>query len=250
MMRKLILASLAIISTLSHADRIKDVGKVSGDRTNVIVGYGLVTGLAGTGDKTQSTDQTVKALLERFNTTLPDNIRANSKNVAAVLVQAKMPVFAKPGQELDVTVSSIGDAKSLEGGTLYPTVLKGLDGKSYALASGSVLVTDNAESSSRTSIKSATSGVIAGGAAVERRIHINTEEFEEFTFNLNSPDFSNATTLANTINDNFNAKIAKADDNTSVTVIFPDYIEDKIAFISAVENLPISLETPLSLIHI
>ena len=136
----LLLISMIIVSTYAYAARIKDVSQVAGVRSNQLVGYGLVTGLPGTGESTPFTDQSFNAMLENFGIQLPPGTKPKSKNVAAVIVTADLAAFSKQGQTIDVTVSSIGSAKSLRGGTLMQTMLKGLDGQIYAVAQGNLVV--------------------------------------------------------------------------------------------------------------
>ncbi|MGL5390056.1 MAG: flagellar basal body P-ring protein FlgI, partial [Shewanella sp.] len=135
------LAALLVSLALPvSAQRIKDIANVQGVRNNQLIGYGLVVGLPGTGEKTTYTEQTFKTMLKNFGINLPDSVRPKIKNVAVVAVHADMPAFIKPGQTMDVTVSSIGEAKSLRGGTLLQTLLKGIDGNVYAIAQGSMVV--------------------------------------------------------------------------------------------------------------
>ena len=135
-----LMTTLLVLTAPVHAERIKDIANIQGVRSNQLIGYGLVVGLPGTGEKTRYTEQTFRTMLKNFGINLPDSVRPNSKNVAVVAVHADMPAFIKPGQNLDVTVSSLGEAKSLRGGTLIQTFLKGVDGNVYAIAQGSLIV--------------------------------------------------------------------------------------------------------------
>lgn len=140
-MKKFVLVLIALVLTTvqAHAARIKDVAQVAGVRSNQLVGYGLVTGLPGTGESTPFTDQSFNAMLQNFGIQLPPGTKPKTRNVAAVMVTAEIPAFTKQGQTIDVTVSSIGSAKSLRGGTLMQTMLKGLDGQVYAVAQGNLV---------------------------------------------------------------------------------------------------------------
>ncbi len=135
-MKRLTLLLMMLVAASAQAARIKDVAQVAGVRSNQLVGYGLVTGLPGTGESTPFTDQSFNAMLQSFGIQLPQGTKPKTKNVAAVIVTADLPAFSKQGQTVDVTVSSIGSAKSLRGGTLMQTFLKGLDGQVYAVAQG------------------------------------------------------------------------------------------------------------------
>lgn len=167
--------TLVGFSSLASAERVKDVSMVEGVRSNQLVGYGLVVGLPGTGEQTRFTEQSFKAMLNSFGITMPASLKPKIKNVAAVAVHADLPPFVKPGQTIDVTVSSIGSAGSLRGGTLLQTFLKGVDGNVYAIAQGSLIVgglgADGADGS-RVVINTPTVGRVANGATVERAVQV------------------------------------------------------------------------------
>ena len=182
-----------LLSFSSQAARIKDVADVQGVRSNQLVGYGLVVGLPGTGEQSPFTEQSFRTMLTNFGITLPANLKAQTKNIAAVAVHAELPAFAKPGQTLNVTVSSVGSAKGLRGGTLMQTFLKGLDGNVYAVAQGSLIVSGlGAEGldGSRILVNTPTVGSIPNGAMVEREVISPFGQGDFITFNLKRPDFT------------------------------------------------------------
>ncbi len=190
---------------LAHASRIKDLASVEGVRSNQLIGYGLVVGLPGTGEKNNAfTEQTFRTMLNNFGIKVPDNIKPKIKDVAPVAIHADLPPFSKPGQTIDVTVSAIGEAKSLRGGTLLQTFLKGLDGRVYAVAQGSLVVgglgAEGADGS-KVVINTPTVGRIANGATVEREVPNSFSQGDTITFNLNRPDFTTARRVADVVND-------------------------------------------------
>lgn len=248
----ILMAGMLSVSGLARAQgpagglkvRIKDVADIEGVRSNQLVGYGLVVGLPGTGENTPFTEQSFKAMLSNFGITMPANIKPKTKNVAAVAVHADLPAFSKPGQRIDVTVSSIGSANSLKGGTLIQTFLKGLDGEVYAVAQGSLVVSGlGAEGldGSKIIINTPTVGRIANGAIVERGIVSPFSQGDYITFNLRKPDFTTAKTLADTINKMFggsvDAQVATPFDAASVRVTAPRDISKRISYLSILENL-------------
>jgi flagellar P-ring protein precursor FlgI len=194
---------LALISVTADAARIKDVADIEGVRSNQLVGYGLVVGLPGTGEQSPFTEQSFRTMLANFGINLPAGGRTQIKNVAAVAIHAELPAFAKPGQTIDITVSSVGSAKSLRGGTLLQTFLTGLDGNVYAVAQGSLIVSGlGAEGldGSRILVNTPTVGRIPNGAVVEREVESPFAKGDFITFNLKRPDFTTAKRLAETIN--------------------------------------------------
>ncbi|PCJ26660.1 MAG: flagellar biosynthesis protein FlgI [SAR86 cluster bacterium] len=230
----------------SQADRVKDLAEIEGVRANQLVGYGLVVGLPGSGDQTtqtQFTVQSLKSTLARLGVIIPENINPQLKNVAAVLVHAELPAFAKTGQTIDVTVSSIGNATSLRGGALLMTPLKGADGSTYALAQGNLIVggfgAEGADGSSVT-VNIPSSGRIPNGAIVEREVESPfAKAGKELTLNLHRSDFTTAMNLVNAINKVFGANTAFALDGASVRVLGPEDLNQKVAFVSALENLEV-----------
>jgi len=231
---------------VASAQRIKDLVDVAGVRSNQLLGYGLVVGLPGTGEKARYTEQSFKTMLNNFGISMADNVRPKIKNVAAVVVHAELPAFSKPGQRIDITISSIGSAQSLRGGTLVETVLKGMDGKAYAVAQGSVVVSGlGAEGldGSKVLVNTPTVGRIANGAMVEREVPSPFMTGDYITFNLRNADFSTANRLFNTIND-FVAGSAKALDSASVRVSAPRDSADRVSFLAMLENLEFEPDRP------
>lgn len=236
----LILMSMALFSTAAQAARIKDVAQVAGVRSNQLVGYGLVSGLPGTGESNPFTEQSFAAMLQNFGIQLPPGTKPKIKNVAAVMVTATLPPFSKPGQQVDVTISSIGSAKSLRGGTLLQTFLKGLDGKVYAVAQGNLVVSGfSAEGNDGSKIvgNNPTVGIISSGATVEREIPNPFGRGDYITFNLLESDFTTAQRMADAVNNFLGPQMASAVDATSVRVRAPRDVSQRVAFLSAIENL-------------
>jgi flagellar P-ring protein FlgI len=238
-------AALALCAALpaAQADRVKDVATVAGVRGNQLVGYGLVVGLDGTGDQTSQapfTTQSLKNWLQQLGVTVPPGVNPQLKNVAAVAVTATLPAFAKPGQLMDITVSSIGNAKSLRGGALLVTPLRGLDGNVYAVAQGNLVVSGfgvQANDGSRVSVNIPSTGRIPDGATVERSVPNGLSTGDGITLNLNAPDFTTATRLAALVNGKFGEGVAGALDGGSVRVAAPADPNARIAFLSELENL-------------
>ncbi|ENM6362165.1 flagellar basal body P-ring protein FlgI [Vibrio alginolyticus] len=236
----LVLMSVALFSTVAQAARIKDVAQVAGVRSNQLVGYGLVSGLPGTGEVNPFTEQSFAAMLQNFGIQMPPGTKPKIKNVAAVMVTAELPPFSKPGQQVDVTVSSIGSAKSLRGGTLLQTFLKGLDGQVYAVAQGNLVVSGfSAEGADGSKIvgNNPTVGLISSGATVEREIPNPFGRGDYITFNLLESDFTTAQRMADAVNNFLGPQMASAVDATSVRVRAPRDVSQRVAFLSAIENL-------------
>lgn len=236
----LLLLSCLMLALPSYAARIKDVADVQGVRSNQLVGYGLVVGLPGTGEQSPFTEQSFRTMLSNFGIALPANMRAQIKNVAAVSVSAELPAFAKPGQTVDITVSSIGSAKSLRGGTLMQTFLTGLDGNVYAVAQGSLIVSGlGAEGldGSRILVNTPTVGRIPNGAMVEREVNTPFAQGDFITLNLKRSDFTTSKRLADTINNFIGADTAHSLDATSVQVRAPRDINQRVSYLSTLENL-------------
>jgi len=235
---------LGMASTGSvYAERIKDIASIEGVRSNQLVGYGLVVGLDKSGDKTAFTGQSLRSMLARLGLTLPPGLDPKSKNVAAVSIQADLPAFAKPGQTIDVTISSLGDAKSLRGGTLLMSPLKGADGQVYAIAQGSLVVSGlsaSGQDGSKITVNNPNVGRIPGGATVERTVNSSFAEGDALVFNLHSPDFTTANRMAESINKTLGVNTAKALDATSVRVNAPLDPNQKVTFASVVENMEVN----------
>ncbi|AXY01644.1 flagellar basal body P-ring protein FlgI [Vibrio alfacsensis] len=241
-MKRILLALLSVVlfATTAQAARIKDVAQVAGVRSNQLVGYGLVSGLPGTGESNPFTEQSFAAMLQNFGIQMPPGTKPKIKNVAAVMVTAELPPFSKPGQQVDVTVSSIGSAKSLRGGTLLQTFLKGLDGQVYAVAQGNLVVSGfSAEGADGSKIvgNNPTVGLISSGATVEREIPNPFGRGDYITFNLLDSDFTTAQRLADAVNNFLGPQMASAVDATSVRVRAPRDVSQRVAFLSAIENL-------------
>ena len=234
-----------VLSNAANAQRIKDLATVQGVRSNQLVGYGLVVGLPGTGEQSPFTEQSFRTMLANFGISLGSGVKPKIKNVAAVAVHADLPPFVKPGQKIDITVSSIGEAASLQGGTLMQTFLKGLDGNVYAVAQGSLVVSGfgaQGGDGSRIVINTPTVGRIANGALVERAVKSGFMQDDYLTLNLNYPDFSTAQSLADTINRRLGAdpdkgySIATPIDAASVRVTAPRDVGQRVGFLATLEN--------------
>ncbi|HHQ4625711.1 TPA: flagellar basal body P-ring protein FlgI [Aeromonas veronii] len=228
---------------VANAARIKDISSVEGVRNNQLIGYGLVVGLPGTGEKNNAfTEQTFRTMLNNFGIKVPDNIKPKIKDVAPVAIHADLPPFSKPGQTIDVTVSAIGEAKSLRGGTLLQSFLKGLDGRVYAVAQGSLVVgglgAEGADGS-KVVINTPTVGRIANGATVEREVPNSFSQGDTITFNLNRPDFTTARRLADVVNDLVGLNTAQALDATSVKVYAPRDPGQRVSYLATIENLEV-----------
>ena len=244
---KLALAGLlAVISLAASAERIKDLASIQGVRDNQLVGYGLVVGLDGSGDQTTQTPFTVQSIitmLSQMGVTLPPGSTSlQLKNVAAVTVTATLPPFARPGQAIDVTVSSIGNAKSLRGGTLVMTPLKGADGQVYAMAQGNMLVSGvgAAAGGAKVQVNHLDVGRIPGGATVERAVPTVLGQGDYIHLELNTTDFTTATRLVDAINHELspNKEIASALDGRMIRVRAPEG-NARVAFLSQIENLQV-----------
>jgi flagellar P-ring protein precursor FlgI len=236
-------ALLMLVSLNAAAERIKDIATVFGVRDNQLLGYGLVVGLDGSGDQTTQTPFTVQSIvtmLAQMGIKLPDNSSLQLKNVAAVTVTATLPPFSRPGQAIDITVSSIGNAKSLRGGTLVMTPLKGADGQVYAMAQGNMLVSGAgaAAGGSKTQVNHLSVGRIPGGATVERSVPTPLGQGEYVYLELNTADFTTATRLADVIDREISPPelIAEALDARTIQVKAPEG-SARVAFISRIENL-------------
>lgn len=238
----LLLGSL-FVALPAQAERIKDIASIAGVRSNQLVGYGLVVGLDGTGDQTTQapfTTQSLKNMLQQFGITLPPGSNPQLKNVAAVSVHAALPPFAKPGQSIDITVSSIGNAKSLRGGSLLVTPLKGLDGQVYAIAQGNLVVSGfgiEGKDGSKISVNVPSVGRIPNGASVERSVPNPFALGEGLVFNLNNPDFTTAQRVTAAINAALGGSGAQSQDAISIRVSAPVDVSQRVAFVSMLENL-------------
>ena len=225
------------------AQRIKDITSVAGVRSNQLVGYGLVVGLDGTGDKSPFTNQTFINMMNEFGISIPPGTDPKLKNIAAVSLTSKLPPFAKPGQNIDVTISSIGNAKSLRGGTLLFAPLRGADGQIYAVAQGNLVVggfgIDGADGSKIT-VNVPSVGRIPNGATVERSVANAFARGDSLILNLNLPDFTTSKRLADRINTLLGPETAYSVDATSVRVSAPRDPNQRVSFLSLIENLEVT----------
>ncbi len=243
----LLLAALLYAALLPSADaeRVKDLAQVQGVRSNQLVGYGLVVGLDGTGDQTSQapfTIQSIKNMLAKFGVTIPPNVNPQLKNVAAVTVHAELPAFAKPGQTIDVTVSSIGNAGSLRGGSLIMTPLRGIDGEVYAIAQGSLIVSGfgvSGKDGSRIAVNVPSGGRVPNGATVERAVPNGFSAEPFVVLNLHTPDFTTAARLAAAVNELLGEGTAEALDAVSVRVQAPTDVRQRTAYVATLEALDI-----------
>ena len=238
---------LAVSTSLAFADRIKDLASVAGVRSNQLVGYGVVVGLAGTGDGTSAlTTQSLQSMIAQFGL-VTDAANLSAKNAAAVMVTADLPPFMKPGQRMDVTVSTMGAAKSLRGGTLLMTPLMGADGETYAVAQGNLVVGGlgvSGNDGSSVIVNIPTVGRIPRGASVERMVDTPFLGNSEMVLNLHQGDFSTAVNMTEAINGVFGPDVAVALDATSVKVRAPSAPEQKVGFIGLLENIEVEPASP------
>ena len=233
----------------AHAMRLKEVASVQGVRFNQLIGYGLVVGLDGTGDQTTSapfTAQSINALLQQMGVSVPPGTSMQLKNVAAVMVTAQLPPFAQPGQQIDVNVSSLGNSKSLRGGMLIATPLKGADGQIYALAQGNLIVGGAGASAagSKVQINHLSAGRVPEGATVERAVPTPLNQGDTLQLDLNANDYNTAREVARAINKRMGDGTAQALDGRVVSVRMPQGSDARVAFLADIENLPVELAAP------
>lgn len=240
------LAAYLMIPAYASAERIKDLVTIQGVRGNQLIGYGLVVGLDGSGDQTTQTPFTVQSvvnMLGQLGINLPPGTNLQLRNVAAVMVTATLPPFAQPGQTIDVTVSSMGNAKSLRGGTLLMTPLKGADGTVYAVAQGNVLVggigASSAGGASSVQVNHLSVGRITAGATVERAVVTPLGQGEYINLELAATDFTTAGRIVGVINRQFGEGIASAIDGRVIRVRAPDGSDQRVAFLAQIENLEV-----------
>ena len=270
LLRKISLVTiLTIVSNSALADRIKDIADVAGVRSNQLVGYGLVAGLSGSGDgkDLRVTGQSLTSLLSGLGISVDGPVSEfdlgesliqlaqqqaqqplQTDNLAAVLVTAEVPPFAKPGQRLDVNISTVGTAESLRGGNLVLTELRGIDGQVYALAQGPLTVTGIAVNAAGASVEIGvpTSGRIPNGAILERLIPSSFDTAENVILNLRDADFSTANAISTAINDTYGAGVATALDSVSVAVRAPEDMSQKVAFLSDIESMEVDPGAPVA----
>jgi flagellar P-ring protein FlgI len=240
---------LALWPAAAQSIRVKEIAAVQGVRSNMLTGYGLVVGLDGTGDQTTQmpyTSQSLANFLQQHGLTLPAGANPQLKNVAAVMVTAELPAFARPGQAIDVTVSSIGNAKSLRGGTLIVTPLRGADGEIYALAQGNLMVGGAGASAggSKVQINHLSAGRIPGGGQVERAVPTPLHGGDTLDLGLNSHDFQTASRVSDAINKALGAGTASAIDGRVVRLNAPTDPGARVAFLARVEEVRIESSVP------
>ncbi len=250
MKRNIVIGFVAIgillMVNVAMAERIKDLSGVAGVRINQLVGYGLVVGLDGSGDQTSQTPftvQSIKSMLARFGVTIPPNIRPQLKNVAAVMLSSELPPFSKPGQRIDVTASSMGNAKSLRGGTLLMAPLKGADNQIYAIAQGNLIVGGfgvSGDDGSSITVNIPSVGRIPNGATVERSVPTAFALGDTITLNLHTADFTTSHRVSNAINRFIGKGTARPLDGSSVQVNAPRDASQRVSFVSVLENIEVA----------
>lgn len=237
-----------MLCSTAWADRLKDLSSIAGVRPNQLVGYGLVVGLPGTGDGSSAlTLQSMQSLISQFGVRPNSSLDLNGKNTAAVVVTSELPAFAKPGQRVDVTVSTVGQSKSLRGGTLLMTPLLGADGQTYAVAQGNLLVGGlgvEGDDGSQLIVNIPTVGRIPGGATVENDVQTDFLVGDHLVLNLHQGDFSTAVSMTEAINNVFGEGVAVALDSTSVKVRAPSAPEQKVGFLGLLENIEVEPASP------
>jgi flagellar P-ring protein precursor FlgI len=234
----------------AHADKIRDLASIGGVRSNQLIGYGLVVGLDGSGDQTTQAPfatQSLENMLQQFGINVPASVRPQLKNAAAVTITAELPPFAKPGQTIDVTVASIGNAKSIRGGELLMSPLRGADGNVYAVAQGSVVVggiSASGKSGSSVQKNISASGRIPNGATVERSVPSSFASSDDLRLNLNTPDFTTVSRIVDAINHTYGSGTARAVDGGTVDVRVPQDPTQKVAWLGAIESIDVTPGSP------
>ncbi len=238
-----------LLVTVVYAERIKDIASFEGVRENQLIGYGLVVGLDGSGDKGIATAMSIANMLQKMGVTvLPNDIK--TKNTASVIVTAKLPPFPKPGTRIDAIVSTIGDAKSLQGGTLLMTPLKGPDGKVYAIAQGQVSIGGFIGGAGGTTVQKnfLTTGRVPQGVLIEVEPPFILAKKDEVRLFLHNPDFTVASEIAKKINENF-GPVALAKDPSSIKINIPDEFKDRVVeFLTIIEGLNVSMDVPAKVV--
>ncbi|MEM1132594.1 MAG: flagellar basal body P-ring protein FlgI [Pseudomonadota bacterium] len=240
----LLVLALGLVASPVQAERVKDLGTFQGLRVNQLTGYGIVVGLAGTGDDNlEYATLGVRGVANRFGLALPPGLNPATRNAAAVMVTAELPAFAKPGQRIDVTVSALGQARSLRGGTLVLAPLIGADGQIYAMAQGNLAVGGlgvEGLDGSTTTVNIPSVGRIAGGATVERAVITGFENSPYLSFNLDQADLTTAMRVADAINAEFGDGMAMADDGVSIRIAAPANPQQRVMMMSAIENIAVT----------
>jgi flagellar P-ring protein precursor FlgI len=234
------------LSLMAHAERIRDLTSIEGVRSNTLMGYGLVVGLDGTGDQTMQTPFTTQSLnnmLSQLGITVPSGTNMQLKNVAAVMVTAELPPFSRAGEKIDVVVSSMGNAKSLRGGTLLMTPLKGVDSQVYALAQGNLLMSGASAQGggSRVQVNQLNGARISGGAVIEREVPMNFADQNVLKLQLHQDDFAVAQSISETINRKYNSA-AKAEDARTIRLFAPVDSAARVKFLADVQNLTVNVD--------
>ncbi|BBE29940.1 flagellar P-ring protein [Tepiditoga spiralis] len=247
-MKKIILVLILIVSILSFANvRIKDISDFRGARDNQLFGIGIVTGLNGTGDSGNIPSEMLNNLFKNLGMQIKNQI--TSKNTAVVIITADIPSFYKEGMKLDVTVSAVGDSKSIENGVLIQTPLYGADNNVYAVAQGNVLTGGAEVKSTNLQKKYKVSGYIPQGAIVEKEIPANIVSNNTITLNLKHPDFSTAARVSMAINVTFSDKISKAMDSSSIKIKIPDvFYDDVVSFLALIEEIEVQPDVKAQII--
>ena len=245
----LLAAAFGGIAPLAQAERLKDLATIAGVRQNQLSGYGIVVGLDGTGDQTSQTPftvQSIRAMLQQKGVNLPAGTQLQLKNVAAVIVTTTLPAFAQPGQTLDVNVSSMGNSKSLKGGTLIATPLRGADGQIYALAQGNLIIGGAGASAAGRKVQSnhLSAGRVPNGAQVERSVPTSLNDGDSVSLDLNSSDFETARRVAAVINLKLGSGLARALDGRTVQVQAPVDANARVSFIAQLEELTLEIPIP------
>ncbi|MFK5913940.1 MAG: flagellar basal body P-ring protein FlgI [Woeseiaceae bacterium] len=239
---------LSMSSGSASAERVKDLTQVEGVRSNQLIGYGLVVGLNGTGDGSgEVTTQTLRSMISRLGVNIPAGVTLQAKNVAAVAIHAELPPFTKEGMKIDITLSSVASAKSLRGGSLLMTPLRGADNQIYAMAQGNVVVSGfgaGGLDGSKITVNVPSVGRILNGAIVEREVDTPFGLDKEVTLNLFKPDFTTANRLVNVINNSIGPGTSYAKDAGSVVVSSPEDTSQRVAFISMLENMTLTPAEP------
>lgn len=243
--KTLIALVFIVLSCQSYAERLKDIATIEGVRSNQLIGYGLVVGLDGTGDQTNQTPftrQSFTTMLQQLGITVPEGSNFQLANVAAVALHAELPPFAKPGQKIDITASSIANAASLRGGTLLMSPLRGIDGEVYAIAQGNLIVggfgAEGADGS-RITVNVPSVGRIPDGAMVEKAVPVRFGGDKEIVFNLNAPDFTTAKRVADSINELLGPGVAMPKDAASISVQAPENPAHRVDYLALLENVQV-----------
>jgi len=234
------------VPKVGHAERIRDLATVQGVRSNSVMGYGLIVGLDGTGDQTMQapfTGQSLNNMLSQLGITVPAGTNMQLKNIAAVMVTAELPPFARPGDKLDIVVSSVGNAKSLRGGTLLMTPLKGADNQIYAIAQGNILISGAGAQAggSRVQVNQLNGGRISGGATVEREVPNDFATQNIVRLQLNETDFSLAQQISDAINQRYSGGAALPEDARTVRLFAPPDGPSRVRFLANIQDIPVKV---------